>query len=66
AFGAASWELVRALDDADDRVVLAAIDALSWSDDPHVADALARKLDDPDPEIARAAADALAARPDAR
>jgi len=55
SFGRASWELTRALDDSDRRVVIAALEALSWSDDPDVAEAIARKLGDPDPEIATAA-----------
>jgi hypothetical protein len=51
--------LIAATEDADSRVVLAAIDQLSWYDDRLAQDAIRRLVDSPNPEIAEAAREEL-------
>jgi hypothetical protein len=51
--------LVEAAGDDDERVVLAAIDQLSWFDEPAARDALALLAESRDAEIAAAAVEAL-------
>lgn len=51
--------LVAATEDSDKRVVLAAIDQLSWFDERPARDALERLAESSDTEIAEAAEEAL-------
>lgn len=51
--------LIAASEDPDARVVLAAIDQLSWIDDRRAEDAIRRLVDSPNPEIADTAREEL-------